>query len=177
MTKKIVIAAAAAMAMAISAAPASAETFLFKLSGSRNATFSFDPVATSPSFRNSTFIGDQLAFDAVPGTFGGVVGTARISFGNNLVADLNIQNANLGFTQFSSPDFFRLVGTQPVFTPGTYNLTSIGSGASTLSISQLAGAVPEPATWAMMILGFGVVGGALRRRRKMTGFTAPLATA
>lgn len=28
-----------------------------------------------------------------------------------------------------------------------------------------AGAVPEPATWAMMILGFGGVAGALRRRR------------
>ncbi len=27
------------------------------------------------------------------------------------------------------------------------------------------GAVPEPATWAMLILGFGVVGGTLRRRR------------
>ncbi len=27
-------------------------------------------------------------------------------------------------------------------------------------------AVPEPATWGMMILGFGLVGGALRRRRK-----------
>ncbi|MBS3962622.1 MAG: PEPxxWA-CTERM sorting domain-containing protein [Sandarakinorhabdus sp.] len=25
--------------------------------------------------------------------------------------------------------------------------------------------VPEPATWAMMIAGFGLVGGALRRRR------------
>ncbi|GAA0487371.1 hypothetical protein GCM10009096_32810 [Parasphingorhabdus litoris] len=31
-----------------------------------------------------------------------------------------------------------------------------------------APAVPEPATWAMMIGGFGLVGGALRRRRKMT---------
>ena len=27
------------------------------------------------------------------------------------------------------------------------------------------GAVPEQATWAMMILGFGAVGGAMRRRR------------
>lgn len=29
-------------------------------------------------------------------------------------------------------------------------------------------AVPEPATWAMMILGFGVVGSALRRKKRMT---------
>ena len=28
----------------------------------------------------------------------------------------------------------------------------------------LAGAVPEPATWTLMILGFGAVGGAMRRR-------------
>lgn len=28
------------------------------------------------------------------------------------------------------------------------------------------GAVPEPTTWAMMILGFGVIGGAMRRRRR-----------
>jgi hypothetical protein len=27
------------------------------------------------------------------------------------------------------------------------------------------GAVPEPATWALMILGFGAIGGAMRRRR------------
>ncbi len=31
-----------------------------------------------------------------------------------------------------------------------------------------ATAVPEPASWAMLIGGFGLVGGAMRRRRKMT---------
>ncbi len=36
------------------------------------------------------------------------------------------------------------------------------------SSSALA-AVPEPATWAMMILGFGVVGGAMRRRKALGG--------
>ncbi len=30
------------------------------------------------------------------------------------------------------------------------------------------GGVPEPATWAMMILGLGGVGATLRRRRRMT---------
>jgi hypothetical protein len=29
----------------------------------------------------------------------------------------------------------------------------------------VSGAVPEPATWALMILGFGAVGGAMRRRQ------------
>lgn len=32
------------------------------------------------------------------------------------------------------------------------------------SFSAVSGAVPEPATWAMFILGFGAIGGALRRR-------------
>jgi PEP-CTERM motif len=31
-----------------------------------------------------------------------------------------------------------------------------------------AGAVPEPATWAMMLAGFGMVGGAMRRRVRVT---------
>lgn len=38
------------------------------------------------------------------------------------------------------------------------------SGGVSLSIS----AVPEPATWAMLILGMGIVGGAMRRRRNTT---------
>jgi hypothetical protein len=34
-----------------------------------------------------------------------------------------------------------------------------------------SGAVPEPATWAMMIGGMGMVGGAMRRRRVSTKVT------
>lgn len=42
------------------------------------------------------------------------------------------------------------------------NLTITG-----VTIAQLNAAIPEPATWAMMILGFGVAGGAMRRRRRL----------
>jgi hypothetical protein len=37
-----------------------------------------------------------------------------------------------------------------------------------VSTSMPTGAVPEPATWAMMLVGFGLIGGALRYRRKNT---------
>jgi hypothetical protein len=35
-------------------------------------------------------------------------------------------------------------------------------------VSIAIASVPEPATWAMMILGFGLVGGAMRARRRTT---------
>ena len=41
-------------------------------------------------------------------------------------------------------------------------------GARIIEVDGFAAAVPEPASWAMMIAGFGVVGGALRRRKTRT---------
>ncbi|MCW6532357.1 PEPxxWA-CTERM sorting domain-containing protein [Sphingomonas sp. MMSM20] len=40
------------------------------------------------------------------------------------------------------------------------------SGKSSFEIDNLAAAVPEPSTWAMMIFGFGAIGGAMRHRRR-----------
>lgn len=34
------------------------------------------------------------------------------------------------------------------------------------NVTYLEAAVPEPASWAFMLAGFGLVGGALRRTRK-----------
>jgi hypothetical protein len=58
------------------------------------------------------------------------------------------------------------------FTPNvnsTYRV-NLTSGSDSLSVDARlgAGAVPEPATWAMMIVGFGIVGFGLRTRRKQT---------
>lgn len=53
------------------------------------------------------------------------------------------------------------------FTPESYTL-SFGLGPDpiqyTVSVDYL-GPVPEPATWALMLAGFGLAGSALRRRR------------
>jgi hypothetical protein len=37
---------------------------------------------------------------------------------------------------------------------------------SSISFSTLNGAVPEPATWAMLLIGFGGIGTAVRARRR-----------
>jgi len=52
-------------------------------------------------------------------------------------------------------------------TAGIYNYANIRDQV-TVTISSATPAVPEPASWVMMILGMGVVGGALRRRLKVS---------
>ena len=42
------------------------------------------------------------------------------------------------------------------------------TGGVSLSIELIQAAVPEPASWAMMLVGFGMAGGALRRRKRQT---------
>jgi PEP-CTERM motif len=50
-------------------------------------------------------------------------------------------------------------------TPGVYTWTW-GSGAEADSFTLIAGNVPEPSTWAMMLLGFAGLGYAGYRRAK-----------
>lgn len=50
---------------------------------------------------------------------------------------------------------------------GTFVYTSIADSI-TVTIQGRSGAVPEPATWAMMIAGFGALGGMMRQRRLRT---------
>src|SRR5574338_22551 len=59
--------------------------------------------------------------------------------------------AGAGFDAFA--DHLTLATNNEAFGTRTYDF-------------QVAAAVPEPATWATMLLGFGLVGGAMRRRRK-----------
>ena len=155
-----------------SALPASASLFNFQLSGSQQATFQIDSV-TVPKFSSSSFIGNQVGFDNVSGVFGGVfTKAASVSFGTNLIADLNINNTALGFTQVdgNGPDLFTGNPAHPVFTIGSFNLNNPFFGQrDVLTISAAIAAVPEPSTWAMMILGFCGLGFmAYRRKDKAT---------
>ncbi len=166
---KMLLIGASVLTLAVAATPAAAAPLLFELSGSRSASFVLDPEATTPDFFSASFIGNQVSYNSVQGTFGGTPGSAFVGFGTFLAATLNIQSPNLGFTQFAGPDLFTVANMRPVFKPGTYQLTSIVSGSSTLTIS--AAAVPEPASWAMLLAGFGMMGAAIRYRRRTIATT------
>jgi PEP-CTERM motif len=76
--------------------------------------------------------------------------------GSNSLLTLNLLTGVSYFaiaTSFLNDDF------------GAYSLEITGPGNVIL---PNAGPVPEPTTWAMIIAGFGIVGGALRRRRRAT---------
>jgi hypothetical protein len=69
---------------------------------------------------------------------------------------LNFQTDTSGTFYYFDEDAFT--------TNGVYTNTEVGFNLATLTVSGFAEAVPEPATWALMISGFGMVGAASRRR-------------
>lgn len=91
----------------------------------------------------------------------------------NLLLDVTIPFGSL----VSGPGFFLAsYDTANRATDGVYSVNSVFDGNATSGIantagtitqftgSTLAAAVPEPATWAMMLAGFGMIGFAARRR-------------
>ena len=56
---------------------------------------------------------------------------------------------------------------------GAFDTVIFGSGTNSLEIDNISSAVPEPATWAMMVLGFMGVGFMAYRRKN--GFAFRLA--
>ncbi len=55
-------------------------------------------------------------------------------------------------------------GTPSGLYSGDFKLTSFGSRSIGVTYDVPVGRVPEPAAWALMVVGFGLVGGAVRRR-------------
>lgn len=74
------------------------------------------------------------------------------------VSDLAAFDTNLLLNNFFAP-FVQTDGGELIFAAPPQ------PGAATFSASLLAAPVPEPATWAMMIAGFGMAGASLRRRK------------
>ena len=192
--KKLMMTAVLAATAAISA-PVSAAT----VATNGNLTAN-DPIFNSPNSGNppTTTASGSFAYDV----FGFTVNTAGVY---DIAANSNAFDTYLGlyrgsfdpqspltnalqYDDDSGPGFNSLIsrslstGTQyfavvTSFAPearGAYSLTFTGPGTATIG----TGAVPEPATWAMMILGMGAVGFAMRsaKRRSDVKFDAKIKT-
>ncbi len=73
------------------------------------------------------------------------------------------QNGVVGF------DFAELLAYNGLTTAAGYTFTSnLAANTAVYRISFTSSVVPEPASWALMIAGFGLTGAAIRRRRTAT---------
>lgn len=93
--------------------------------------------------------------------------SARLSAGSlsDSITHTGGTNANLAWQQYSNE--FTAASTSTTL---TFVNTIGGQNEGVLLDAVSVMAVPEPATWAMLILGFGLVGGALRRRSQTIAF-------
>lgn len=103
-----------------------------------------------------------------PGQYGNALSRLGLSFDNSGVNALGLESPAYsgydGRTSFpNTPGSTYFQNAQFETNGGTVVISNFSGGSF-----QALGAVPEPATWGMMILGFGAVGYGMRRRRKVS---------
>ena len=194
--RRSALAAAALLGTIGLSAPASAVTIIAGTTATINfqATTGMAPwdlVSFTPSFSQDNPFGVEetltfQTFDAngtllSQGSFnsGRSVFTSGIGAGPRLTAvnGFDASNAN----RLTTSMFSAVIGASRgsfELTGATADFQSVLAGGRTQNgvvgtFAAPAGAVPEPGTWAMMLLGFGLVGGAMRyRSRRMSVATA-----
>ena len=168
------LAATAALAL-FTAMPAAAAPFLFTFSGTGFFGGTLNGTGTITTDDNS-FVNSLNGYTAqritgISGTFNGsnITGLSTVFGANNLYylsGPFFVDGQGLGFTTAAgiSANLFITNST-------SYRVNTQGGGLLTgpviASSTAVAAAVPEPAGWAMMILGMGAVGFAMRRRQKI----------
>jgi len=125
--------------------------------------FGYDDTANldTVNFSDTQLILTDLTYDS---------GSAPVSFSFTSLTPGAFTGLSLVSSDFTTPLFYSLVGDtitigweEAFFTEGRQTFTAVFDVASSPS------GVPEPGTWAMMLLGFGAMGVALRRKRAEPG--------
>ena len=181
------------LALGLSSVPASAAVQISDysftatttgLAGTQSGTFSigFNDATNTYSLTAINYAIGSTVFDltnagvfftnsgtvTVGGTAGGpIIGPFGFPIGGDMIS------GGIGVVQSGANDFLLNLARAPdgTLTASSffYGQASGGTGSANaasgaLSVTQLNGAVPEPATWAMMLFGFGAIGWQLRRR-------------
>lgn len=147
-------------------APASAVTYFFSYAGTDTASWQL-PASPVPD----VVFSDAFRINAVNMIVNGNPVTALQEYylggnGGGVCAGFAC-----GILDLYGPQLFSGTLAAPTFLLGSFDMTNaFGTPAGTLRISvgDEPPVIPEPATWAMMIAGFGLVGASIRRRRTAT---------
>ena len=146
-------------------------------------------LGTSASFTNELYLvrpgtTDLFLFNNKSSAVGSTVDLGSFTPGTELVFRLFVTNTQTSFfsglagrnpdgrahaaveSNYGAPGTTLVSFEDLLNGPFTYNDLSFSFSGTT------AGAVPEPETWAMMILGLGGVGAAMRVRRRRVAFAA-----
>lgn len=128
---------------------------------------------TLPTSNGATYTGSYpgLNYGTVLGAITGLNGSATLDFGSLNLSGLTILGAHFGNSTDSNATNVTAFWLLDLGSTITHTITlSNGQGSSNAQIFATGGsAVPEPATWAMMLLGFGAMGASLRRSRRRQG--------
>lgn len=191
MTQKLF--AAAAFATAMAAVPASAATITFD---AIPYNFCGGPTTQGFNFTGSGCVGTNAPGSAyasngtaallygygnlvVTATGGGAFTIANFLAGIGEYSAATNATVNYTLTLASGGTATGSFGIDRTYQSIALNTAAITSATFTgladgyvafdnVTISAGSGAVPEPATWGLMILGFGMIGGAARSRRHKT---------
>ena len=178
LSKKTLVVIGMAVAAAVQAHAASATVILLNPGPFGTATFSNNNLTGSDT-KASTFDAFSNSYSfTLPGAAGATASLTSIIYAKG-GGNVNISSILLDGTH-------SFVGTSGIVETWYLNPVTIGAGAHTIVVSgtsngtprvpaSYAGtlnvaAVPEPASWGMLIAGFGIVGGSMRARRRQASF-------
>jgi len=172
--RKLALMAGGALALACSS-NASAALMVF-VGGDAAGTFRNLNVKCAPDPTPCNFT-DTATF-VTPSGFTTLSATiTSILNGNNLATNIDFTSVMINGVEFaigsSGVAEFRFLSDLLLGPGNTNTLTVSGiaegdaSYSGTLSFAGVAGIVPEPSTWMMMIMGIGFAGMALRRRQRV----------
>jgi hypothetical protein len=140
---------------------------------STNSTASITTLPFGNDVNGTRYLQADIFAGIGPGTITFTFDAPIMAFGANF-ASLNNGSprtfATVGGTDFNplpnAPSFLGFVSSTG-FTTVTFTNPFGGGDNDSFGVDNLrfGGVVPEPATWAMMIIGFGAAGSVIRRRR------------
>ena len=145
------------------------DNFLIYLNGSATAAYTIN-IANYNTFSNTQSYNGDLTQPGVYAPFTGSIARGTLGYGTGPFGDstylvsftlpdnLTTSVTFVGATNESASHADGSTGGNEAYGIDNVNLTGTPVGTS---------AVPEPATWVMTILGFGILGGAMRRRPKV----------